>query len=73
MGETPIVVRVKAVNRDRQNRKVQVMNFLTNHPDAALQVAHHTIAKRVNEAQVRARRRSLRTTRRTDRHAQLTR
>jgi hypothetical protein len=65
----PIVVRVKAVNRDRQNRKVQVMNFLTNHPDAALQVAHHTIAKRVNEAQARARKRSLRTTR----HAQPTR
>ncbi len=67
MGETPIVVRVKAVNRDRQNRRVQVMNNFTNHPDAALQVAHHTIAERVNEAQVRARWRSLRTTRRCDR------
>jgi hypothetical protein len=73
MGETPIVVRVKAVNRDRQSRKVHVMNILANHPEAALQVAHHTIAKRVNEAQVRALKRSLRATRHTDRRAQPTR
>lgn len=72
MGVTPIVVRVKAVRRDRQNRKVPVMNIFTNHPDAALQVARHTIANRVNEAKVRTRKRSLRTTRHTDPHAQPT-
>ncbi len=39
------------------------MHILTNHPDAALQVARHTIETRVSEAHVRARRRSLRTSR----------
>jgi hypothetical protein len=53
--------------------KVHVMHILTNHPDAALQVAHATITQRVNEAQVRAWTRSLRTSRNTDRRAQPTR
>ena len=73
MGGTPFVVRVNAVNSQRQSRKVHLMHVLTQHPDAALQIAHATIAERVNEAQVRARTRSLRTSRNTDRRAQPTR
>ena len=63
MGGTPFVVRVNAVNSQRQSRKVHLMHVLTHHPDAALQIAHVTIAERVNQAQVRARTRSLRTSR----------
>ena len=68
----PIVVRVKAVSHDRQNREVHVMTILTNHPDAALQVAQHIIDKRVHEARTRARRRLLSTIRHHARHAQPT-
>ena len=67
MGEAPIVVRVNAVTSHRQNRKVQPMHVLTNHPDAALQLAPATIAERGSEAQVRARTRSVRSNRHTDR------
>ena len=48
------------------------MTILTNHPDAALQVAQHTIDKRVHEARTRARRRLLSTIRHNTRHAQPT-
>ena len=72
MGAMPIVVEVRGglprPPEAARNREAHAMNIFTNHPDAALTVAHRTIADRVDDAQVRTRTRALRTDQRLTRH-----